>query len=136
MGELSFIGMGLHDENGLTLRGLDAAKNADTVYAEFYTSIMPGLSMDRLRHLVGKEIEILTRKDLEENAERTIISKAEKKRVALLIPGDPMSATTHVGILLSAQKHGIRTLVVHSASILTAGHPRQPVRHWLPPGSL
>jgi diphthine synthase len=120
MGELSFIGMGLHDENGLTLRGLDVAKNADTVYAEFYTSIMPGLSMDRLRHLVGKEIEILTRKDLEEGAERTIISKAEKERVALLIPGDPMSATTHVGLLLSAKKHGIRTAVIHSASILTA----------------
>jgi diphthine synthase len=120
MGELSFIGMGLHDENGLTLRGLNAAKNADTVYAEFYTSIMPGLSMDRLRRLVGKEIEILTRKDLEEDAQRTILSKAKKGRVVLLTPGDPMSATTHVGLLLSARKLGIRTAVIHSASILTA----------------
>jgi diphthine synthase len=120
MGELSFIGMGLHDENGLTLRGLDAAKYADTVYAEFYTSIMPGLSMDRLRRLVGKEIKILTRKDLEEDAERTIMFRAEKERVALLIPGDPMSATTHIGLLLSAKKRGIRTAVIHSASILTA----------------
>ena len=120
MGELSFIGMGLHDENGLTLRGLNATKNADIVYAEFYTSIMPGLSMDRLRHLVGKEIEILTRKDLEEDAQRTILLKAKKGRVALLTPGDPMSATTHVGLLLSARKLGIRTAVIHSASILTA----------------
>jgi diphthine synthase len=120
MGQLSFIGMGLHDESGLTLRGLDAAKNADIVYAEFYTSIMPGLSMDRLRKLVGKEIQILTRKDLEEDAERTIMSRAEKERVALLTPGDPMSATTHVGLLLLAKKHGIPTAVIHSASILTA----------------
>jgi diphthine synthase len=120
MGELSLIGMGLHDENGLTLRGLSAAKNADTVYAEFYTSIMPGLSMDRLQHLLGKEVKILTRKDLEEDAERTILSKAKRGRVVLLAPGDPMSATTHIGLLLSARKHGIRTAVIHSASILTA----------------
>jgi diphthine synthase len=120
MGGLSLIGMGLHDENGLTLRGLDAAKNADTVYAEFYTSIMPGLSLDRLQHLLGKEVEILSRKDLEEDAERTILSKAKKERVVLLTPGDPMSATTHVGLLLSAKKQGIWTEVIHSASILTA----------------
>jgi len=120
MGELSLIGMGLHDEKGLTLRGLDAAKNAEIVYAEFYTSIMPGLSLDRLRHLLGKEVEILTRRDLEEDAERTILSKAKKGRTVLLTPGDPMSATTHVGLLLSAMKQGIRTEVIHSASILTA----------------
>lgn len=120
MGKLSLIGMGLHDENGLTLRGLNAAKNADVLYAEFYTSIMPGLSMDGLQHLLGKEINILTRKDLEEDAERTILSKAKQACVALLIPGDPMSATTHVGLLLSAKKLGIPTAVIHSASILTA----------------
>jgi diphthine synthase len=81
---------------------------------------MPGLSMDRLQILVGKKIEILARKDLEEDAEHTILSRAKKGRVALLTPGDPMSATTHVGLLLSAKKHGIQTAVIHSASILTA----------------
>lgn len=120
MGELLFIGMGLHDENGLTLRGLDAAKNADVVYAEFYTSIMSGLAMNRLQRLVGKEIGVLTRKDLEESAECTVLSKAKQARVALLVPGDPMSATTHVGLILSARKLGIRTTVIHSSSILTA----------------
>ena len=120
MGELSLIGMGLHDENGLTLRGLDAAKNADIIYAELYTSIMPGLSIDRLQHLLGKEVKILARKDLEEDAESAILSKARQARVALLTPGDPMSATTHIGLLLSAKKLGIPTTVIHSSSILTA----------------
>ncbi len=120
MGELSLIGMGLYDENGLTLRGLNAAKNSDVLYAEFYTSVMPGLSMHRLQHLLGKEVSILTRRDLEEDAERAILSKAKQARVALLVPGDPMSATTHVGLLLSAKKLGISTVVIHSASILTA----------------
>ena len=120
MGELSLIGMGLYDENGLTLRGLNAARNSDALYAELYTSIMPGLSVNRLQRLVGKEIQILTRKDLEEDAQRTILSKAKEARVALLTPGDPMSATTHVGLLLSAKKLGIPTALIHSSSIVTA----------------
>lgn len=120
MGELLLIGMGLHDENGLTLRGLNAARESDALYAEVYTSIMPGLSVDRLERLVGKEIKILTRKELEEDAERTILSEARKARVALLTPGDPMSATTHVGLLLSARKLGIPTILIHSTSIVTA----------------
>ena len=120
MGELSLIGMGLHDENGLTIRGLNAAKNSDVIYTELYTSIMPGLSVDRLQRLLGKEVNVLTRKDLEEDAERTILSQAKQARVALLTPGDPMSATTHIGLLLSAKKLGIPTVVIHSASILTA----------------
>jgi diphthine synthase len=120
MGELSLIGMGLHDENGLTLRGLNAARNADTLYAEFYTSIMPGFSMTQLQRLVGKEIKVLSRKDLEENADRTILSEARTARVSILTPGDPMSATTHVALILSARKLGIPTVIIHSASIVTA----------------
>jgi len=120
MGELLLIGMGLHDENGLTLRGLNAARDSDALYAELYTSIMPGLSVARLQRLLRKEIKILTRKDLEEGAERTILSKAKEARVALLTPGDPMSATTHLGLLLSAKKLGIPTVLIHSTSIITA----------------
>ncbi len=120
MGELSLIGMGLHDENGLTLRGLNAAKSSDLIYVEFYTSVMPGLSVHRLQCLIGKEIKILARKDLEEDAERTLLSKAKQGRVSLLTPGDPMSATTHIGLVVSARKLGIPTVLIHSASIATA----------------
>lgn len=120
MGELTLIGMGLQDENGLTLRGLDAARKSDEVYAEFYTSIMPGLSIHNLQRMVGKEVRVLSRNDLEENAERAILSKAKQKSVALLTPGDPMSATTHIGLVLSARKQGIQTKLIHSASIVTA----------------
>lgn len=120
MGELALVGLGLHDENGMTLRGLNAAKNADLLYAEFYTSIMPRLSLNRLEGLTRHKVEILTRKDLEEDVERTILSKAKQARVTILTPGDPMSATTHIGLVLSAKKLGIPTIVIHSASIVTA----------------
>jgi len=120
MGELLLIGMGLHDENGLTLRGLKAARDSDAVYAELYTSIMPGLSMPNLERLVGKKISVLTRKDLEEDAKGAILSRAKQERVALLTPGDPVSATTHIGLVLLARKLGIPTSLVHSSSIATA----------------
>jgi diphthine synthase len=81
---------------------------------------MPGLSIQNLQRLVGKEVRVLTRKDLEEDAEYAILSKAKQKSIALLTPGDPMSATTHIGLVLSARKQGIQTNLVHSASIVTA----------------
>jgi diphthine synthase len=120
MGKLSLIGMGLYDENGLTLRGLRAARQADAVYAEFYTSTMPGLSLPGLQRLLGKEVKILSRSDLEENAEHTILQEAKRANVALLTPGDPMAATTHVGLLLAAKRLGIPTAMIHSTSIVTA----------------
>ena len=42
MGELVFIGLGLHDEKGVTLRGLEDAHGADVVFAELYTSTLAG----------------------------------------------------------------------------------------------
>ena len=46
MGELVFIGLGLDDEKGITLRGLDEARSADLVFAELYTSALPGASLE------------------------------------------------------------------------------------------
>jgi diphthine synthase len=120
MGTLSLIGMGLHDENGITLQGIDAAKRSDVIYIELYTSIMPGLSLERLQRTLGKSVSVLSRRELEEDAESTILENAKHQKVALLTPGDPMSATTHVGLLLSARQMGISTIIIHAASIITA----------------
>jgi diphthine synthase len=38
----------------------------------------------------------------------------------LLVPGDPLIATTHVALRMDAQKHGIRTRIVHGSSVLSA----------------
>jgi len=34
---LYFIGLGLYDEKDISVKGLEALKSADEVYAEFYT---------------------------------------------------------------------------------------------------
>jgi diphthine synthase len=37
---LTFIGLGLFDENDISLKGFEAIKESDLVYAEFYTSCL------------------------------------------------------------------------------------------------
>src|SRR5206468_2271352 len=47
-------------------------------------------------------------------------SASAGQRVAFLVGGDPMAATTHVDLRLRAASAGIPTRIVHGASILTA----------------
>jgi len=120
MGELIFIGLGLYDELGLSLRGQAEARGCDQVFAEFYTSVMPGLRMERLSEAIGKPVQVLSRIDVEEDAENKILSKAKMERIAFLVAGDPMVATTHVDLRLRAHKAGIRTRIIHGASVASA----------------
>src|SRR5216117_3250362 len=118
MGELVFIGLGLHDEKGITLRGLDEARSADVVFAELYTSGLAGATVASVEQLVGKKIRVLSRNDVEDG--RTILEAAAKQKVAFLVVGDPMAATTHVDLRLRAAAAKIPTRIVHGVAILTA----------------
>jgi diphthine synthase len=120
LGELVFIGLGLHDEYGLSLRGQLVAKSCDVLFGEFYTSQMPGLSISRLEELVGKKVQMLSRRQVEEDAEKIILSKAKTGRVGLLVPGDPLVATTHVDLRLRALRAGVSSRIVHAASVVSA----------------
>ena len=120
MGELVFIGLGLHDELGLSLRGRAEARSCDSLFMELYTNMMPGLKAESLQQIVGKPVRVLSRRDVEEHAEDTIISAAKVGKVGFLVAGDPMVATTHVDLRLRAYKAGIKTRIIHAASVLTA----------------
>jgi diphthine synthase len=118
MGELVFIGLGLHDEKGLTLRGLEEARASDVVFAEFYTSALAGAGPGAIEALLGRPVRVLGRDEVEGGAE--ILAAAADTRVALLVAGDPMAATTHVDLRLRAHAAGIPTRIVHGVSVLTA----------------
>lgn len=118
MGELAFIGLGLFDEKDITVKGLEAARDADSLFAEFYTSNLRGTTVQTLELLIGKSIRVLTRKELEQGTE--ILEAARDRRVALLVPGDPMAATTHVELRLRAHEAGIPTRIIHGPSIVSA----------------
>src|SRR5213594_965610 len=118
MGELVFIGLGLDDERGITLRGLDEARAADMVFAEFYTSALLGASIEAVEKLIDRQIRRLSRKEVEDG--QVLLAAAANGTVAFLVPGDPLSATTHVDLRLRAEAAKIRTRIVHGVSILTA----------------
>ena len=118
VGELVFIGLGLFDEKDITVKGLETAKAADAVFAEFYTSQPRGGTPEALERFLGRSIRVLGRPEVESGTE--ILEAATHGCAALLVPGDPMTATTHVALRLRAHDAGIPTRIVHGPSIVTA----------------
>ena len=114
---LYLIGLGLNDEKDLTVKALEIAKNCDC-YAELYTSIWQG-SLEGLEKLVGKPVQNLKRNDLEEKS-AIIIEKAKENDVAVFVPGDPLSATTHIDLIYQTKQRKIPFQIIHNASIFSA----------------
>ena len=113
---LYLIGLGLNDENDLSLKAIDAIKKCDSVFIELYTNKWLG-DIKKLEDIAGKKIIVLERLGVESDF---LINEAKKKDVALLIPGDPLTATTHVELLIEAKKKNIPARIIHSSSIYTA----------------
>ncbi|UCE96609.1 MAG: diphthine synthase [Candidatus Bathyarchaeota archaeon] len=120
MSELIFVGMGLHDENDISLRGLEEVKKADFAFAELYTSFMKELRIGKLEKLARKKIKMVSRRMLEEENGEEILAAAQKGKTIFLVPGDPLVATTHVDLRINAEKIGVKTRIIHGASIITA----------------
>jgi len=116
---LYLVGLGLYDERDLSLRALEILKGCDEIYAELYTGIFRG-DIKNLEKLTGKEIRILARRELEEDSDDNVLKNSKNMKVALLVPGDPLVATTHTSLLLRAKKLGITIKVIHSSSIYSA----------------
>lgn len=120
MGELVFVGLGLHNEKGISLNGIEECKAADSVFLELYTSILSDFSKDRFERNIGRKVTLVSRSDLEEENGTVIINAARKGKTVFLVPGDPLIATTHISLRIAAQKQGIRTHIIHGTSIISA----------------
>lgn len=116
---LYLIGLGLFDEKDLSLRGLERLGESDMVYLELYTNFFHG-SLRKLEDLCGKKIVVLSRNDLEAHPEENVLKDSKEKVVSLLVPGDPMVATTHIDLALRARKKGIKVTVIHASSVYSA----------------
>jgi len=117
-GKLLLIGTGISDERGISLAGVDALRACGKIYAEKYTNLVPEGTLSRLEALCEKKIIILSREQVE--GEKEILEAASTGAVALVVAGDPMIATTHISLLLSAKKRGIATEVIHASSVISA----------------
>ncbi len=115
---LIFIGLGLYDERDISVKGLQAVRAADVIYAEFYTSRLMGTTVEKLESFYGKKIHQLSRSDVE--GDPAWLKEAQNEDVAFLVGGDAMVSTTHLDLRLRAEELGIKTKVIHSSSIVTA----------------
>ena len=115
--ELVFVGLGLSGTDGMTVKALNALKECDKIYAEFYTSTLIGTSPKDLEQVIGKSIKVLYRAQVEECND--IIEDAKKMRVAFVTAGDTMLATTHVDLRIQAAEAGIPVRVFHGISIFS-----------------
>lgn len=116
---LRFIGLGLYDEQSITVRGQNALRDVDEVFAEFYTSRLVGTSIEKLEQTHDVSIRVCTRADVEQHPE-PVLSAAETRDVAFLTAGDTMVSTTHVDLRLRAHERGIQTSVIHGTTAQTA----------------
>jgi diphthine synthase len=115
---LTFIGLGLFDEYDISLKGLEAVREADLVYAEFYTSCLMGTNLEKMEKLYGKRVILLSREDVEQYP--NWLNEAKDRNICFLTGGDTMVSTTHVDLRLRAEKLGIETSLIHGASIASA----------------
>ncbi|MEA1944031.1 MAG: diphthine synthase [Euryarchaeota archaeon] len=115
---LTFVGLGLYDEEDITLKGIAAIRDADMVFAEFYTSRMMGTTIERMESMYRKKIRTLSRDEIE--TDPSWLHHAINNHVVLLSGGDPMISTTHIDLRLRASDLGIATAIVHGTSIVSA----------------
>lgn len=115
---LLLVGLGLETKD-LSVRALEEIKKADQLFLETYTSFIPEDYRKFIQKEAGKKVVPVSRQDLEEKVKETV-AKAKNKKIVILIPGDPLIATTHSIILNEAKKQRVGFSVFHSSSVFSA----------------
>ena len=69
--------------------------------------------------LLRQAVHSLYRNDVEQHPE-ALLAEAAQKNVVFLCAGDPMVSTTHADLRMRAAARGIRTAIIHAASISSA----------------
>jgi diphthine synthase len=101
----------------ISLRGLTIAKGSKYVFIDMYTSKLIDDSY-RLAELLGREPIKLSRVDLEEKSYDRLLKYLNDGNVCLLVPGNPLIATTHVSLIIEASKRGFEFEIIPAPGIL------------------
>lgn len=113
---LYLVGIGLKPEH-ITQEALGVLKRCKKVYMENYTSTYAEGEVSDLEELIENEIAVLGRKEVEEEF-GPVLENAKKEDVALLVIGNPLTATTHTQILIDAKKAKVKVEVISGISIM------------------
>jgi len=112
---LKIIGLGLKPKH-LSLEALEEAKSCERVFLETYTSVYSEGDVADLEGILGKKAEPLARRGVEDGLAK-LVAAAKKEDVALLVFGNPLSATSHIEILLECKKRKVDCAVFAGISI-------------------
>jgi diphthine synthase len=109
---LILIGSGVAFD--LTLAGLEALKACDEAFIETYTNPIDKAKIFDLERIIGKRITELTREHLESDY---LANKAKSSEICIIASGDPLTATTHITLVMEARAKKIPLKVIHNSSI-------------------
>ena len=117
---LYIVGLGLGNEKDITVRGLELVQSSDKVFLEAYTSILTGVKTERLQEFykLKDPIIVADRTLVENDVEALIIGPAKTQKVAFLVVGDPVCATTHTDLILRAKQLNVKVELIHNASVM------------------
>lgn len=104
------IGVGLFP-NQITKEAIDIVSKCNEVYIDGYTNKYSEGQITDLEKIIKKKILILDREDLEQKQDFI------KNDCALLVIGNPLSATTHFTIIQDAKQKKIDTKIIAGISI-------------------
>ncbi len=107
---LYLIGLGLNTK-GISKEGLLILEKCHKVYIEGYTVDFP-YDLEELK--LGSKLEVLNRNDVESNK---LIKEAKSRKIALLVYGSPLFATTHMTLIEDAKEQDVNIKVVYAASV-------------------
>lgn len=104
------IGIGL-SKNQITLDAINAIKNSDEIYIDNYTNILSEGYLEEIEKVIKKKIIKLNREELEQE------KKYIKNKSALLVIGNPTSATTHYSLISELKLKNIKYKIIPGISI-------------------
>ncbi|MVT35446.1 MAG: diphthine synthase [Euryarchaeota archaeon] len=111
---LRLIGIGLNPKKHMTLEALEKINDSDEIYLELYTSRIVDMTLDELENLINRKITLLDRKTIESEF---LVERSRKMNVSLLVPGDPIIATTHIGLVISSIQNNVEYEIINGISV-------------------
>ncbi len=112
---LVLIGAGVNFD--FTLSAAEELKKCKNIYLETYTCPFPEEKINSVEKKLGIGFKRLERGKVESDF---LVNEAGRRPTALVSGGDPLTATTHITLVLEARKKGVEIKVFHNSSVYTA----------------
>ena len=112
------MGLGINPPDSISFEAVSLCANADSVYIETYTNILNPQIVAQVEKVIGRPVTQIEREALED--EKVILDAAASGDCCLLIPGDPLVATTHINLAITARKKGMDFRIIHASSVTSA----------------